>query len=482
MVKSLMRCKEDIVYFAENFFTIIADGVRQHIPLREYQTNALTQMKENKRIIMNCSRQVGKTTLMTIYALWLANFYRDQKVIICGNKISTAMEIFDRIRTAYQDMPNWLKEPIIDFSKKSMTLNNGSKIETGATTESAIRGKTVSCLILDEFAFVDVGVANAFWSAVIPTMVTNKNARLFVSSTPNGTGNLFYELWTQAVQKKSDYIPLQVKWDAVPGRDKEWKENYIKNELHGDRLLFEQEFEGKFVGATNSPFPPQAFEYLESCCKEPLNVLQNGNLSIWKYPENNRVYAIGVDVGDGIGKDYSVINVFDFTDLDNIEQVACWYANDVDTTTFGENVFEIGNMYGCPVMAVERNGVGTGVCQHLFYDRNYPRLLTHGASASAKNFRPGVTSSQNTKSPAVVNMKYWLIDNQKVLIRDKRFVDELRNFERKPNGGWGAKNGEGYHDDYIMSVVWCLYTLHRDVIQKCFIVQEKNVSGHPVKV
>lgn len=482
MVKAMMKCKGDIIYFAESFFTIIADGVKQHIPLRAYQKEFLSCMSENKRLIINASRQVGKTTLMTIYALWLANFYDDQRVIICGNKIATAMEIFDRIRSAYQDMPNWLKCPIVDFSKKTMTLANGSKIETGATTETAVRGKTVSCLILDEFAFVEPTIAKAFWSAVIPTMVTNKNAKLFVSSTPNGIGNMFYDLWQRASSNESDFKQLTVKWDAVPGRDSKWKEDYIKNELGNDRDLFEQEFECRFIGASNSPFPPKAFEFIESTCTEPLMVLHNGNLHVWKYPENNRVYAMGVDIGEGLGKDASVATVFDMTDLSKIEQVACYYTKDINTTDFTERVYDLADMYGQPCMAVERNGIGSEVCTRLFYDKNYPRFITYGASAAAKTFRPGITSQQNTKSPAVLNMKYWLIDNPNVYIRDIRFLRELRDFERKPNGGWGAKNGPNYHDDYVMSVVWCLYMLHRDIINQCFIVKGEDNKGKPLAV
>lgn len=240
-----------------------------HIPLRDYQKNFLDCMYNNKRIVFCCGRQTSKTTLMTIYALWLATFHKDQRIIICGNKIQTALEIFDRIRIAYEDLPNWLKQPIKEFNKKSMEFANGSKLEVGATTESAVRGKTVSCLILDEFAFVDNNIANAFWAAVIPTMVTNKNARLFVASTPNGVGNLYYDLWSQAVSGKSDYKALKVIWSDVPGRDKKWKEDYIRNECGGDVLKFEQEFECKFLGSSSSPFPPQAFEFIEGCISEP---------------------------------------------------------------------------------------------------------------------------------------------------------------------------------------------------------------------
>lgn len=482
MVDSIQRCQKDIIYFAENFFTIIADGVRQHIPLRGYQKDFLTSMMENKRLVLLTARQSGKTTLMTVYALWLANFFKDQRIIICGNKISTATEIFDRIRTAYQDMPNWLKEPIIDFSKKSMTLSNGSKIETGATTESAVRGKTVSCLILDEFAFVEPGIAKAFWSAVIPTLVTNKNARLFVASTPNAPGDMFHQIWTGAVEGKNDFAHHKVTWDAIPGRDLKWKENYIKNELNGDRALFEQEFECKFIGTQNSPFPQQAFEFLQGCCKEPVKTLHNGRLSIWKFPENNRVYAMGVDVSEGLGADASVANVFDMTDLMHIEQVACFYDNQISTTDFAEKVHELAEMYGKPVLLVERNGVGTEVCSRLYTDYAYPRFITHGASKNAKGFKPGITSSQNTKSPAVLNMKYHLIEMNRVYMRDKRFVAELRDFERKPNGGWGAKNGKNYHDDYVMSVVWALYCLHRDVCKQCFYVKEFDLKGKPLVI
>lgn len=275
---------------------------------------------------------------------------------------------------------------------------------------------------------------------------------------------------------------MTVKWDAVPGRTEEWKESYIANELGNDRALFEQEFECRFIGASNSPFPAHAFEFIESTCEEPKEVLSNGELYVWEYPENNKVYAMGVDIGEGLGKDASVANVFDFTDLNQIKQVACYYSKDLNTTDFTERVYDLAEMYGLPCMAVERNGIGSEVCQRLFYDKNYPRFVTHGASATAKNFRPGITSQQNTKSPAVLNMKYWMIDNHNVHIKDKRFLAELRDFERKPNGGWGAKSGQNYHDDYVMSVVWTLYMLHRDVISQCFIVKGEDNKGKPLSV
>lgn len=150
---------------------------------------------------------------------------------------------------------------------------------------------------------------------------------------------------------------------------------------------------------------------------------------------------MGVDIGEGVGKDASVINIMDFTDLMHIEQVATYYTQHMNTTEFAEQVYELAEMYGFPVLALERNGCGTDTCMRLYYDRSYPRFVSYGSANSSSAFKPGINSSQNTKGPAITNMKYHLIDNARVFLHDQKFLDELRDFERKDNGTWGAKTG-----------------------------------------
>lgn len=421
------------------------------------------------------------TTMMTIYALWLANFFNDQKIIICGDKKATAGMIFENIRLAYLELPNWLKCPIEKFSETSMKLSNGSKIITSPTTDAAIRGNTVSCLILDEFAFVEPGIAKKFWTSVTPTLVTNPDAKLFISSTPNGKDNLFYELYDSAINGRSQFVVKKVLWSDVPGRDEEWKRNIIATEFNGDEEQFAQEYECKFLGTSASPFSDEVFQRIQSDIKPPIETLEDGRLMIWQYPMNDRVYTIGVDVAEGVGIDSSVIQVFDVTDLKSIDQVACYKTDDIGPDQFAQKVQMVAEMYGNPVLAVERNGVGVEVCSRLYYDMSYQHMLSFGSNnAQGKKFLPGIRSGQNVKGPAITNWKYWIIEKGYVHIHDIRYKEELEHFRSLGNSKWGAENG--YHDDIIMASVWALYSLHRDVVQQAFDVYDFNVDGYPDQV
>lgn len=483
MVAALARAREDIQYFATTFFTII-NGNRQRecIQLREYQIRMLESMKSHNRLIFNCSRQIGKSTLMTIYALWLANFYPDQLIIILAHKEKMAKELFSRIKLAYSELPNWVKEPVDnEWNDLSAKFANGSRIITSPTSANAIRGQSASCIILDEFAFVDDSIARDFWTAVTPTLITAPDAKLFVSSTPNGTDNIFYDLVARSEQGKNNFKIEKVIWSDVPGRGAAWKKNVIETELNGDTDRFEQEYECRFLGSSNSAFPIRVFEQLKLDVREPIQVLYEGNLNIWELPQQNRVYTMGVDVAEGLGKDASVIQIFDITDLTKIEQVAMYHSNLIDPTDFTTVVADVAHMYGNPILSVERNNTGVDVCNRLYYDMNYPHFVNYGtAKSSSKNFRPGIISTNNVKAPAVVNMKTWLCNNWAVKMHDRRFMEELGHFQKKSNNVWQAERG--HHDDIVMATVWALNVLHRNLVEECFIVESYNVQKMPLKV
>lgn len=479
MVEAYERCKTDIIFFASEFFTIISASKRIKIPLRDYQKKFLRDTMNNKRILALASRQIGKSTLMTIYALWLANFFRDQAIIICAHKGETARMLFERIKLAYKELPNWLKEPVIEWNKSSMRLENGSSIVTTNTTAEGPRGNSLSCLILDEFAFVAPEIAQQFWTAVTPTLANNPEARMFVSSTPNGIGNMFHTLCSQAERGENEFVLQKVLWNDVPGRDEEWKKRTIKNDCLGDEEMFAQEYECKFRGASNSPFPQQTFDKISKDISDPILRDMDGYLKMWKLPEDDRVYVMGVDTSEGVGLDSSVVQVLDITDLNKIEQVACYANNRIDPTAFTEVVEQIAIMYGRPVMAVERNGCGGQVCDRLYIDRAYPHFVCHG-NDNNKRSRAGINSSQNTRGPAVTNMKYWLSDKRQVIIHDADFLESLYHFVRTNTGRWEAE--KNYHDDLEMALTWALYPLHRDLVKTYFTVVGELENGKPERV
>ena len=146
-VKELKKASSNILYFAENFFHIInLDRGKEKIKLYKPQKRALRKMRDTRFFCLLASRQIGKSTMMTIYILWQACFNNDQRILLVANKEATAIEIFQRVRMAYEELPNWLKPPVKEYAKTSMTLENGSRIGITTTTGTAARGQSVNCV------------------------------------------------------------------------------------------------------------------------------------------------------------------------------------------------------------------------------------------------------------------------------------------------------------------------------------------------
>ena len=195
MVRELEKCTKNILHFAENYFHIISlDEGKQTIELHLCQKRVLRKMRDNRFFVLLASRQIGKTTLMTIYALWVACFQKDQSILIVANKEGTAIEIFRRIRLAYEELPNWIKPGVKEYGKTSMVLANGTRIGISTTTGTAARGQSINVLILDELAFIEPHLVEEFWKSVYPIVSSSKKSKIFIASTANGTGNLFYTI------------------------------------------------------------------------------------------------------------------------------------------------------------------------------------------------------------------------------------------------------------------------------------------------
>jgi hypothetical protein len=147
MVMELQRCREDIVYFAENFFTVVTlNEGKKKIKLYPAQHRALKSLIDNRFTALMQSRQSGKSTLLTIFVLWMACFHDDHRAAIVANKETTAINIFKRIRMAYEQLPNYIKPGVKDYGKTGMTLGNDSSIIVSTTTATSIRGDTLNCL------------------------------------------------------------------------------------------------------------------------------------------------------------------------------------------------------------------------------------------------------------------------------------------------------------------------------------------------
>ena len=480
-VEDLEKCRKNILYFAENFFYIVnLDEGKIKIKLYPYQKRILRSLRDNRFVVLLSSRQSGKSSLMTIYALWIACFFNDQRVLV-ANKESTAINIFKRIRLAYEQLPNFLKPGVSEWGKTGLSLGNGSSIGISTTSSDAGRGDSCNCLILDELAFIDNNLAVDFWRSVYPIISSSKKSKIFVASTPNGANNLFYELYTGALKGENGWRAERVDWHEVPGRDEDWKQKTIKS--LGSVEAFNQEFGNEFLTTGESSLTEVLFEKHKVNAADPQFVFEDNCYFIWNPPVQDHIYVAGVDVSEGIGHDASCVQILDITDLANIDQVAVYHNNKINPVQFIPKLHEILQHWGNPPVCIERNNCGAQVVDQLKSQFNYENIVSYGARAGAGSFtRLGIFSHTNTKFRGVSTMRYYMNELLAVKIHDIKTLIELKSFVRKDNGTWAAIDGAGIHDDRVMALIWALLILDDELVTRYFEVIDYDASKRPLRL
>ena len=478
MVSDLKKCKRNLLYFAENFFTIInLDRGREKITLFKCQKKVLRALRDNRFNIVLASRQVGKTTMMTIYTLWVACFSEDQRILVVANKEQTAINIFKRIRLAYEQLPNWLKPGVVEYGKTSMTLTNGSSIGISTTSSDAGRGDSCNCLVLDELAFIDNHLVESFWKSVYPIISSSKKSKIFIASTPNGTGNLFHELYSNAIRGKNNWCASRIDWWEIPGRDEKWKQETIQS--LGSTDIFDQEFGCQFIETGESVLDEELIRKCSLTLTDPEHVFDDGCYKVWKLPDPSHTYSVGVDISEGVGEAASVVQILDITDLTEIEQVAVYHNNTISPYNFTTKLLEILQQWGEPPALIERNNCGAQVVDTLKNVYGYENIVNYSPSKNQVVDRPGVIAHTNTKYKGVVNMKYWLSEVYSVVLHDTNTLDELKTFVRYPNGTWKAVKGTNIHDDRVMSLIWSLMILETAITEQFFEIQTYDKNNKP---
>lgn len=244
MIKEVFSCANNIQKFVKHFWITTLDHGKEKINLYRPQKRLLKALTNYRFNIFLASRQIGKTTVTIIYALWVVCFQKDKTILIVANKEDTAKEILLRIKTAYQQLPNWLKPGVTEWAKTGVAFSNDSRILISTTSSSAARGLSINILIIDEMAAIPEYIIEEFWNSVIPVISSSRSTKVFVVSTPNGAGNLFHKIYTGAERgdpKFAEWHHERVDWWEIPGRGKKW-ESEQRALLAGQDKSFDQEF------------------------------------------------------------------------------------------------------------------------------------------------------------------------------------------------------------------------------------------------
>jgi phage terminase large subunit-like protein len=240
LIKEYMKCAEDPVYFAKKYIRIVhVDRGLIPFEMYDYQEEIVHKIFNNRRVAVLTARQSGKTTTAVAVILHYILFNEYKTVAILANKGDSAREVLGRIQLAYEALPRWLQQGVEEWNKGNITLENGCKIYAGTTSSSAIRGKSISLLYLDEVAFIEG--YDEFFASVYPTISSGESTKLLMTSTPNGL-NHFWKTCKGAEEGTNGYQFVRVMWHDVPGRNERWKQETIEA-LDHDTEKFAQEYE-----------------------------------------------------------------------------------------------------------------------------------------------------------------------------------------------------------------------------------------------
>ena len=467
-VKEYIKCANDPVYFVEKYVKIVAvDKGLVPFQMYDFQKDLISKLHANRFVIGKLPRQVGKTTTVGAYLLHYVLFNQNMNVAILANKQSTAIEILGRIKMAYEYLPKWLQQGVIEWNKGSIVLENSSRILAAATSSSAIRGGSFNCILLDEFAHIPTQIAEEFFTSVYPTITSGQSTKMFIISTPNGL-NMFYYYWKGAINNQNGYVPFEVHWSQVPKypggplRDDQWKREMISKT---SEKQFEQEFECDFLGSSNTLISPTKLHTL--VYSKPILRTKDG-MSIYqepirKDPDNpkihDHVYFITADVAEGQGKDYTAMTVIDVTEFP-YKVVAVYRNNTVSPLLFASVIKTVAKKYNNAYVLVEINSIGVEVANILHTDLEYEniiktammgrkgQIITEGFGA-AKKVQMGVKTSVITKKVGCQVLKN-LIEEDKLIVEDADVISEFTTFISKKQS---FEAEDGHNDDLVMCLV-----------------------------
>ena len=463
-IEEYIKCKQDPVYFANNYVKIVTlDHGLQPFRTYDFQDKLISNFHENRFNICKMPRQTGKSTTCVSYLLHYAIFNDSVNIGILANKATTARELLARLATAYENLPKWMQQGILVWNKGNIELENGSKILAASTSASAVRGMSFNILFLDEFAFVPNHVADAFFASVYPTITSGKSTKVIIVSTPHGM-NHFYRMWHDAEKQKNEYIPTDVHWSEVPGRDEVWKEQTIKNT---SEQQFKIEFECEFLGSVDTLIAPSKLKNL--VYDNPIQTSAGLDVHAVPIPDND--YIMTVDVARGVGNDYSAFIITDITTFPH-RVVAKYRNNEIKPMLFPNIIFQLAKKYNNAFVLCEVNDIGDQVASILQYDLEYQNVLmcamrgragqVVGQGFSGTKTQLGVKMSKTVKKIGSLNLK-TMIEEDKLIFNDYEIISELTTFISKSNS---FEAEEGCNDDLAMCLVIYAWLVAQDYFKE----------------
>lgn len=450
------KCAADPVYFIEKYIKVVTlDHGLKTIKLYGYQKELIEALHKQRFVIANTARQSGKSTTISAFICWYVIFNPGKTVGVLSKEESAVKEVMFRIQTAYENIPKWLQQGVVEWNKRSFVLENDSRVKTSTTSRSAFRGDSINFLYIDEAAHIERWGDIA--ASVMPTINSGESTKICMTSTPNGL-NHFWNYWENAVKGKNGYYWVEVPWQKVPMangrlRDEAWKQKALAD-LNFDMEKFRQENECQFLGSSGTLIAGWKLQQLE----HQVPIATRANFSQYEGPQKGHAYVISADVSEGRGLDYSAFHVIDITKIP-YKQVAVFHDNLITPYDYAETIFQVAKSYNNAYVLVETNGIGQQVSDSIYFDFEYEYLfVTEAAGRLGRKISSGFGAKvdrgvKTTKTVKAVGcaITKLLIEQDKLILNDGETIFEFSTFSRGDKKTYEAE--EGKHDDLVMGII-----------------------------
>jgi hypothetical protein len=471
------------------------------------------ERREPARFICCKARQMGVSTLIEAFIFALITRYANRFALVAAHSIESAQSIFAMTQRFLGNLPHQrLSRVAVNARRIEYPAPHYSRIQIDtAANRNLGRGGTLHYIHASEVAF---------WERPEePVLAINQSAPLywdtlvFWESTANGIHNLFYRTWVAAERGDIDMRPIFLSWKEFPEyslpvarneklaltleekkyvdsrglspEQMKWALSVKTNQCHNSWEKFHQEYPASADLAflfTGMPWFDHDVlrDFLEHKCRPPLkrgflNFLTadsaeiefveeaHGPLRIWRLPEPSFTYSLGMDVGEGVGADYTVIQV---VCNETGEVVANYSSNRVRAETAGVDAFLLGSYYHFGLLGIERNGPGLAtltVCERGTGEfpqiTGYPSLYYHtytDRKVPEETRRLGWITNKTTKE-AMLSRLAQAVESRGLTIFRKETLLEMQGFvwdaeKKRFKQNYKPPSSSLSHDDEIMAL------------------------------
>lgn len=445
------------------------------------------QLKDTGKIraILLKGRQQGASTYTEGRFYWRTSLRPGKQAFILTHEQPATDNLFNMAKRYHENCPLPVRPSIKASNAKELIFDgkdSGYKVGT-AGSKAVGRSGTLQYFHGSEVAFWPN--ADEHFAGVMQCVPDMSETEVILESTANGVGGKFYELWVQAINKESEYLPIFVPWFWT----KEYKRDATgfkptpdelkKQEQYGVTLeqlawrrakaeemgqaLCDQEYpycwQDAFLSSGRTVFDKddmakaakEVFSHVKVMSLQGKKWIErsDGELRVWGEPKAGKHYVIGADVAEGLADgDYSCADV---REVETGYQVAQWHGH-IAPDLFAKVIEQLGYHYNKALCGVEANNHGLLV-NTMLRDSGYPNLyisktLDDRGSHEKETRRIGWLTTSKSKP--------YIIDQLSAELREgthgiacKETVQELQTFVVHEDGSYGAQ--DKCHDDRVMS-------------------------------